>query len=135
MKEKILFPIVSLFIGACVGGAVVYAIDSNKIKEKEDEIMEIQSVLDEGRDAMIKTNIYVNEFAKKLFIGSFVDGNTNAAVASKTLEALFPELLKLNKSLKRDCTEYKNGAPVSTTDEYGNSNPVETLPEEKRILK
>ena len=102
---------------------------------QEDEIMEIQSVLDEGRDAMIKTNIYVNEFAKKLFISSFVDGNTNAAVASKTLEALFPELLKLNKSLKLDCTEYKNGAPVSTKDEYGNSNPVETLPEEKRILK
>ena len=83
MKEKILYSIVSLFIGACVGGTVVYAIDTNKIKEKEDEIMEIQSVLDEGRDAMIKTNIYVNEFAKKLFISSFVDGNTNAAVASK----------------------------------------------------
>ena len=76
MKEKILYSIVSLFIGACVGGTVVYAIDTNKIKEKEDEIMEIQSVLDEGRDAMIKTNIYVNEFAKKLFISSFVDGSS-----------------------------------------------------------
>ena len=81
-----------------------------------------------------KLQLGVN-LGQKLFVSSFVDNNVSATAALKVLEALTPKLIKLNKSLKLDCTEYKNGAPVSIEDENGSRKPVEVLPEEIRISK
>ena len=126
MKQKILNAIAFFIIGACVGGITVSAIDANKVKHNE------QAIIDSSRGSIIELNKFVNGLGQKLFVSSFVDNNVSATAALKVLEALTPEL---NKSLKLDCTEYKNGAPVSIEDENGSRKPVEVLPEEIRILK
>lgn len=129
MKQKILNAIVFFIIGACVGGITVSAIDANKVKHNE------QAIIDSSRGSIIELNKFVNGLGQKLFVSSFVDNNVSATAALKVLEALTPDLIKLNKSLKLDYTEYKNGAPVSIEDENGSRKPVEVLPEEIRISK
>lgn len=129
MKQKILNAIAFFIIGACVGGITVSAIDANKVKHNE------QAIIDSSRGSIIELNKFVNGLGQKLFVSSFVDNNVSTTAALKVLEALTPELIKLNKSLKLDCTEYKNGAPVSIEDENGSRKPVEVLPEEIRISK
>lgn len=129
MKQKILNAIAFFIIGAYVGGITVSAIDANKVKHNE------QAIIDSSRGSIIELNKFVNGLGQKLFVSSFVDNNVSATAALKVLEALTPELIKLNKSLKLDCTEYKNGAPVSIEDENGSRKPVEVLPEEIRISK
>lgn len=129
MKQKILNAIAFFIIGVCLGGVIVSVIDADKVKQNE------QAIIDSSRYSMIELNKFVNELGQNLFVSSFVDNNGSATAALKVLEALTPKLIRLNKSLKLNCTEYKNGAPVSIEDENGNRKPVEILPEEIRIMK
>lgn len=84
---------------------------------------------------MIEFNKAYNKIYNNLGYLAIGQSNDYAKVAIQVLQQLAPGLIKLNKSLKLDCTQYQNGAPVSIQDEKGMSSPLETLPEEIRITK
>jgi hypothetical protein len=129
MKQKVLFSIVFFILGLCIGGVAESARMSNKTMNNE------QVIINNGRTSMIEFNIKFNKIYNN--IGKLAIGQNNeyAIAIMQVLQQLAPELIKINKSLKLDCTEYQNGAPVSIQDENGNSSPLEKLPEEIRIMK
>lgn len=129
MKQKVFFSIVFFILGLCIGGVAESARMSNKTMNNE------QVIINNGRTSMIEFNIKFNKIYNN--IGKLAIGQNNeyAIAIMQVLQQLAPELIKINKSLKLDCTEYQNGAPVSIQDENGNSSPLEKLPEEIRIMK
>lgn len=94
-----------------------------------------QVIINNGRTSMIEFNIKFNKIYNNIGKLSIGQNNEYAIAIMQVLQQLAPELIKINKSLKLDCTEYQNGAPVSIQDENGNSSPLEKLPEEIRIMK
>lgn len=129
MKEKAIISIVFFLIGLCVGGIAECASMSKRIKNNE------QVIIDNGRTAMIEFNKEYNKVYNNLGYLAIGQGNEYAIVTMQVLQKLTSELIKLNKSLKLDCKIYRNGAPSLIEDENGNTNPLEKLPEEIRILK
>lgn len=129
MKQKVFFSIVFFILGLCIGGVAESARMSNKTMNNE------QVIINNGRTSMIEFNIKFNKIYNN--IGKLAIGQNNeyAIAIMQVLQQLAPELIKINKSLKLDCTEYQNGAPVSIQDENGESSPLEKLPEEIRIMK
>ena len=129
MKQKVLLSIVFFILGFGIGETVESARSSNQTKNNE------QVIINNGRTSMIEFNIKFNKIYNN--IGKLAIGQNNeyAIAIMQVLQQLAPELIKINKSLKLDCTEYHNGAPVSIQDENGNSSPLEKLPEEIRIMK
>ncbi|MBQ9669610.1 MAG: hypothetical protein IJV23_01170 [Prevotella sp.] len=129
MKQKILHSIAFFIIGVCVGGIIISAVDANKVKNNE------QAIIDNGRMSMIEFNKEYNKLYNDLGYLAIGENNDFAKVTMNVLLKLTPKLIEVNKSLKLDCTDYKNGAPVSIQDENGRSTPLEKLPEEIKILK
>lgn len=129
MKQIILHSIAFFIIGVCVGGIIISAVDANKVKNNE------QAIIDNGRMSMIEFNKEYNKLYNDLGYLAIGKNNDFAKVTMNVLLKLTPKLIEVNKSLKLDCTEYQNGAPVSIQDENGRSTPLEKLPEEIKILK
>lgn len=129
MKQKILNAIAFFTIGACVGGVTASAIEANKVKNNE------QAIINNSRTSVIELNTEYNKMFNNLGVLALRDNNDYARAAAQVLQQLFPKLISLNKSLKLDCTEYKNGAPVSIQDENGKTTPLEKLPEKIRLIK
>lgn len=129
MKQKVLLSIVFFILGFGIGETVESARSSNQTKNNE------QVIINNGRTSMIEFNIKFNKIYNN--IGKLAIGQNNeyAIAIMQVLQQLAPELIKINKSLMLDCTEYQNGAPVSIQDENGESSPLEKLPEEIRIMK
>ena len=129
MKQKVLLSIVFFILGFGIGETVEFARSSNQTKNNE------QVIINNGRTSMIEFNIKFNKIYNN--IGKLAIGQNNeyAIAIMQVLQQLAPELIKINKSLMLDCTEYQNGAPVSIQDENGESSPLEKLPEEIRIMK
>ncbi len=129
MKQKVLLSIVFFILGFGIGETVESARSSNLTKNNE------QVIINNGRTSMIEFNIKFNKIYNN--IGKLAIGQNNeyAIAIMQVLQQLAPELIKINKSLMLDCTEYQNGAPVSIQDENGESSPLEKLPEEIRIMK
>lgn len=129
MKQKILHSIAFFIIGVCVGGIIISAVDANKVKNNE------QAIIDNGRMSMIEFNKEYNKLYNDLGYLAIGENNDFAKVTMNVLLKLTPKLIEVNKSLKLDCTDYQNGAPVSIQDKNGRSTPLEKLPEEIKILK
>lgn len=129
MKQKILHSIAFFIIGVCVGGIIISAVDANKVKNNE------QAIIDNGRMSMIEFNKEYNKLYNNLGYLAIGENNDFAKVTMNVLLKLTPKLIEVNKSLKLDCTDYQNGAPVSIQDENGRSTPLEKLPEEIKIQK
>ena len=129
MKQKILHSIAFFIIGVCVGGIIISAVDANKVKNNE------QAIIDNGRMSMIEFNKEYNKLYNDLGYLAIGENNDFAKVTMNVVLKLTPKLIEVNKSLKLDCKDYQNGAPVSIQDENGRSTPLEKLPEEIKILK
>jgi hypothetical protein len=129
MKQKILHSIAFFIIGVCVGGIIISAVDANKVKNNE------QAIIDNGRMSMIEFNKEYNKLYNDLGYLAIGENNDYAKVTMNVLLKLTPKLIAINKSLKLDCTDYQNGAPVSIQDENGKSTLLEKLPEEIKIMK
>ena len=129
MKQSIIISIVSLFFGIIIGVGFTAAVDTNRLNEKEERL------LNEGRNSIIELNKEMNRIGEKLFIIAYSEDNPYAKYSLKVLELLTPKVMNVNKSLGLECQEYKNGAPVTIEDENGIKKPVETLPEVIRISR
>ena len=128
MKPNTFF---SFIIGAFIGGALMTAINDNNEQKKN----EMQTLIDESRYSTIEFNKEFNHFYSKLGLLSFGQNNSYATIAVQILQALSPKLIQLNKSLKLDCTLYDDGAPLTIQDSLGIVRPMETIPEEIRLLE
>lgn len=129
MKQKILHSIAFFIIGVCVGGIIISTVDANKVKNNE------QAIIDNGRMSMIEFNKEYNKLYNDLGYLAIGENNDFAKVTMNVLLKLTPKLIEVNKSLKLDCTDYQNWAPVSIQGENGRSTPLEKLPEQIKILK
>lgn len=132
MKKDIII-ITFFLIGAVLGGVVVHIIDTNK---NEIAIKDKQVVLDSSRVSIIELNKTYNYLFENLGRAAFGQQNNEPAiVAFQVLQRLTPELMELNKSLKLDCKRYReDGTPVMVKDKNGLESPLETLPEEIKII-
>lgn len=130
MKQKVFLSISFFLIGICIGGvAECVRMSSNAEKEKQTLV----EIIENSRTTIIELNTEYNKMFNNLGVLALRDNNDYARAAAQVLQQLFPKLISLNKSLKLDCTEYKNGAPVSIQDENGKTTPLEKLPEEIRL--
>lgn len=132
MKQKVFLSVAFFLIGICIGGVAECARMSSKA-EKDKQTM--QAIIDNGRNTIIEFNKEYNKLYNDLGYLAIGENNDFAKVTMNVLLKLTPKLIEINKSLKLDCTNYQNGAPVSIQDENGRSTPLEKLPEEIRIMK
>lgn len=129
MKQKVLLSIVFFILGFGIGETVEFARSSNQTKNNE------QVIINNGRTSMVEFNIKFNKIYNNIGKLAIGQNNENAIAIMQVLQQLAPELIKINKSLMLDCTEYQNGAPVSIQDENGEISLLEKLPEEIIIMK
>ena len=132
MKQKVLLSVAFFLIGICIGGVAECVRMSSKAKKDEQAM---QAIIDNGRNTIIEFNKEYNKLYNDLDYLAIGENNDYAKVAMNVLLKLPPKLIAINKSLKLDCTDYQNGAPVSIQDENGKSTLLEKLPEEIKIMK
>lgn len=124
--KKALIGIISFI----AGGLSTFTFTFDIVSKEKDKV---QATLEDSRYRMVGFNKEYNKVYNNLVYMSLYGSKEEAELSTIVLtiyQNMMPKLLEVNKSLKLDCKQYKNGSPSMIEDEFGHKKPVEALPEE-----